>query len=68
MITKTAETKVQDICDTLITWGFRCREKAEFLVKKTDSPEYAICAAAIKRALSGSIRTSRLSFTNGVWI
>ena len=43
MIEKSAETKVQDKCDTLIAWGFRCSEPAAFLVLNVDSfPEYAI--------------------------
>lgn len=42
MQTKTSETKVQDTCDTLIAWGFCCQSKAAFLVKRNNSPEYAI--------------------------
>ncbi len=49
MQTKTSETKVKDTCDTLITWGFCCTEKAEFLIKRTNSPEYAIMCGKHKQ-------------------
>ena len=49
MQTKTSETKVQDTCDTLIAWGFRCSATAAFLVKRINSPEYAIMCEKHRR-------------------
>ena len=39
---KTSETKVKNTCDQLIAWGFCCSKPAEFIVKRVNSPEYAI--------------------------
>lgn len=43
------EIKVKDTCDTLILWVFCCSEKAAFLVKRKDSPEYAIMCEEHKK-------------------
>lgn len=49
MVIETPELKVKETCDQLIAWGFCCNEKAEFLVKKSNSVEYAIMCGKHKQ-------------------
>jgi hypothetical protein len=51
-VIKTPECKVKDTCDQLIAWGFCCTKPAAFLVKKTDSPEYAIMCDEHKKSFA----------------
>lgn len=43
------ECKVKETCDQLVAWGFCCTKPAEFIVKKTHSPEYAIMCGEHKK-------------------
>lgn len=62
MQTQTSETKVQDTCDTLVAWGFSCQEKAAFLIKRKDSPEYAIMCNTHKNDFQRHYPSEKVSF------
>lgn len=63
MIEKSSEIIIDDECDCLIAWGFKCSERAEFLIENLESPpEYAIMCEKHKdgfiREYSRTIRYS----------
>ncbi len=59
---KSPEIKVKNTCDQLIAWGFCCSRAAEFLVKKTDSPEYAIMCGKHKTEFEKQYPNKKMEF------
>lgn len=62
MITKTHETKVKNTCDQLIAWGFCCSKPATFLVKRVNSPEYAIMCETHKKGFERCYPNEQMEF------